>query len=392
MTSTIHIGQPADGLTEHQADDLNGFRRFAADEIAPHADAWDRAGALPAEIVGKLGVAGFLGQSVPADYGGAGASMVTVGLLHQAIGAACSSVRSVLTVHGMMIRAISRWGNRGQRERWLPPLATGTRVGAFALTEAGAGSDTSRLRCTARPDATDYVIDGTKQWITYGQAADVFLVFARAPDGPVALLVERDRTGLTVEPIDDVLGTRAAMLATLRFRSCRVPNDALLGRPGFGLAAVAADALEIGRYSVACGCAGISEACLDSAVRHATTREQFGSPIIEHQLVARLITDMATGLAAGRQLCLRAGAALDHGSPDATLAVWLAKYFTSTAAARAASDAVQIHGAIGCGAGHPAQRLFRDAKVMEIIEGSTQVQQAMIARLVARRGATGGVQ
>lgn len=356
-----------------------------AGEITRYTDEWDQAGALPDDIVRKLGAAGLLGLSVPTEYGGSGADMVTVGQAHQAIGAACSSVRSVLTVHGMVVRALSRWGGQAQRELWLPALATGARVGAFALTEADAGSDASRIRTTAQADGDGYVIDGVKQWITYGQAADVFLVFACASNGPVAVLVERDNSGLTIEPTHDVLGTRAAMLATLRFRQCRVPKDAVVGRPGFGLAAIASDALDIGRYSVACGCVGISQACLDLSVRHGTRREQFGGPVIEHQLVARMVTDMATGLAAGRELCRRAGEALDAGDPDAALAVWTAKYFASTHAATAASDTVQIHGAIGCGAGHPAQRLFRDAKVMEIIEGSTQIQQAMIAKLVAQR-------
>jgi glutaryl-CoA dehydrogenase (non-decarboxylating) len=385
MTS-VHTGPNPTASSDRHAEDLTAFRLFAAEHIAPFADEWDQAGALPAGFVARLGAAGYLGALVPVEYGGSGADLVTFGLRHQAIGAACSSVRSVLTVHSMVVRAITRWGDRRQRERWLPSLATGASVGAFALTEAEAGSDTSRLCATVRADGDGHLLDGTKQWITYGQAADVFLVFATGPDGPVALLVERDNPGLTVEPTPDVLGTRASMLATLTFRSCRVSANALVGRPGFGLAAVATDALNIGRYSVACGCVGISQACLDLSLRHAARRQQFGAPIIEHQLVARMITDMATGLAAGRQLCLRAGAALGSGDQNAVLAVWTAKYFAATAAANAAADAVQIHGAAGCGQGHPAQRMFRDAKVMEIIEGSTQIQQVTIARLLAQRG------
>lgn len=380
---TGSVATPAGrGPADRPRADPAGFEVFAARRLAPHADRWDREQALPRSVVTDLARAGYLGALVPARYGGSGLDMVTFGQLNEAIGAACSSVRSVLTVHAMVTHAVGRWGSAAHRDRWLPGLAAGDLVAAFALSEPDAGSDAGRLAATATPDGAGYRLDGVKRWITYAQAADLFLVFARIGTGISAFLVPRDTPGLAVEPTTDLLGTRASMVGTVRLTGCRVGADALLGRPGFGLAAVAGSALGVGRYSVAAGCVGLARSCLDLSVRHAAGREQFGRPIVEHQLVARLVTDMATGVTAARLLCRRAGELQDAGDPESVGAVWMAKYAASVCAARSATDTVQILGAHGCGPDSPAQRMFRDAKIMEIIEGSTQLQQAMIARFV----------
>lgn len=369
-------------LTDAQATALKTYRRFADTEIAPFAAAWDRAGRLPRTVIDAMARAGHLGALIPAAYGGTELTMAEFGLLNEAIGTACSSVRSVLTVHSMVCRAVTRWGSAEQRRRWLPALARGEWVGALGLSEPGAGSDIAGITTTARPDGDHYVLDGTKKWITYGQAADVFLVFARHEERYSAFLVERDTPGLTVEPIDDMLGTRASMIAELRFDGCRVPRQALLGRPGFGLSPVAATALDMGRYSVAWGSVGVAQACLELSMAHVRRRRTFGVPIVDHQLVQRMLTDMATTVSAARLLCLQAGELLEAGSPQAVAAVWMAKYFASTGAFRSATDTVQLHGASGCDVAGAAQRLFRDAKIAEIIEGGTQLQQTMIARMI----------
>ncbi|GGO22435.1 acyl-CoA dehydrogenase [Microbispora rosea subsp. aerata] len=376
-----------ESLSDRHAKAMESFLEFTASRIAPYAGDWDNARRLPRDVISALGEAGHLGALVPAEYGGSGMDLIEFGLLNEAIGTGCSSVRSVVTVHSMVCRAVQRWGSREQRERWLPRLASGEWVGAFALSEPGAGNDAARIGTTARRDGEHYVLDGTKKWITYAQAADVFLVFGHDEGRFAAFLVERDTPGLTVVPIDDVLGTRASMLAELRFTGCRVPRTALLGRVGFGLSAVATDALEIGRYSVAWGSVGLAQACLEASVRYAGERRQFGAPLIKHQLIQRLITDMATSVSAARLLCVQAGELKSADHPDAVTAVWMAKYFASTAASRAASDAVQIQGANGCDPAGSAQRLFRDAKIAEIIEGSTQIQQTTIASLVSQAGA-----
>jgi alkylation response protein AidB-like acyl-CoA dehydrogenase len=367
-------------LTDRQRHDRDRFAEFVAKRITPHADRWDDEERLPPEFVAEFAGQGYLGALVPARYGGAEFDAVTFGLLNEAVGYGCSSARSLLTVHSMVVHAITRWGSAAQRSHWLPRLATGEAVGAFALTEPGSGSDAAGLATTARLGPDGYVLDGTKRWITYGQRADVFLLFARYDDRLTAFLVERAAPGLSVVPVGGLLGTRASMVAELRLSGCVVPADAVVGRPGFGLAAVATSALDIGRYSVACGCVGLLAACLDAALDHAEHRVQFGKPLREHQLVQRLLADMATRLRAARLLCHEAGELKDAGDPETVAATWMAKYFASTGAFASAADTVQIFGAAGCGQGHPAQRLLRDAKIMEIIEGSSELQQIHIGQ------------
>ena len=366
-------------LTVQQERARAAFQEFVRARIAPHADAWDREERLPAGVVAELAGAGHLGALVPAELGGAGMDALTFGLLNESIGAGCSSVRSVLTVHSMVAHAIARWGTPDQRERWLPRLAAGESVAAFALTEPGAGSDATALETTARPLGGGYVLDGHKRWITYGQCADLFLVFTRCAGRIAAFLVERAADGMTVEPMRGLLGTRASMVAEVRLRECRVPAEALLGRVGFGLSAVGSSALDVGRYSVAWGCVGMAQACLEASIDHAGSRRQFGRRLRDQQLVQRMIASMATSVSAARLLCWQAACQRHAGDPRSVVAACMAKYFASRSAFRVASDAVQVHGALGCGAGSPVQRHLRDAKVMEIIEGSTEIQETMLA-------------
>jgi alkylation response protein AidB-like acyl-CoA dehydrogenase len=288
-------------------------------------------------------------------------------------------VRSLLTVHGMVCHALRRFGRRHE-ETWLPRLARGEVLGAFALSEPEVGSDARNLRTTAERQGDVFVVNGVKRWITGGQLAGVFLVMAASAKGPVAFLVERGTPGLEVVPIGSMLGQRASMLAQLRLTDCRVPAANLVGGAGFGLSAVALGALELGRYTVAWGCVGILKACRDASLGYAGRREQFGALLKEHQLVSRMLTDMIVDHRAARALCLEAGRALDARDPGATRQVLAAKYFASRAATRAALDAVQVHGANGCSSEYPVARYLRDAKIMELIEGSNEMQQIMIAQ------------
>ncbi|MFJ2868429.1 acyl-CoA dehydrogenase family protein [Kitasatospora sp. NPDC087314] len=366
-------------LSPRQAEAREEYESFAREAVAPSANGWDRAERLPEEFLKDFADRGYLASAVPPEYGGAGLDAITFGLLNEELGRGCSSVRSLVTVHGMACQAVARWGTASQRADWLPKLASGEAIGAFALTEPGAGSDVKALATTARRIGDGFRLDGAKRWITFGQRADVYLLFARLDGLETAFLVPRDAPGLEVRPITGVLGTRASMLAELDLADCRVAGDALLARPGFGLSAVAAGALELGRYSVAWGCVGLSQACLDASLDHADRRETFGVRLRDHQLVQRMIADMATGTAAARLLCQQAGWLRQARSTESLYATWLAKYHSSVTAFRSASDAVQVHGAHGCGGGYPVQRYLRDAKVMEIIEGSTELQQTTIA-------------
>lgn len=369
-------------LTPQQRAAREEFRAFVAAEIAPHAGRWDREAAIPRELVGRLRERGYLGSNVPAEHGGPGRDNITYGLLTEEIAKGCSSVRSLLTVHDMVAHAIGRWGSPAQRERYLPALAKGEILGALALSEPNAGSDAQGVETVARDGGDAWVLDGRKKWTTFGQIAGLFLVLAKLgekpEDKPTAFLVEREMPGVTVRPLAGITGTRASMLAEIFLDGCRVPKENLIGKPGFGVSAVISTALDHGRYSVAWGAVGLAQACLDASRAYAAERRQFGVPIAEHQLIRRMLANMTAEVRAARLLCLRAGWLRDTRDPGATGEIWVAKYYASTMATRAALDAVQIHGANGCSEDYPVERYLRDSRVLEIIEGSTQIQQITI--------------
>lgn len=368
------------GLTAQQRESRAAFRRFADEAIAPRADDFDREERLPPELVARLAREGYLGANVPPEYGGLGLDALTYGLLHEEVGRACSSVRSLLTVHAMTAHALQRWGTREQKTKWLPRLASGETVAAFGLTEPEVGSDARSVAATATSEGGSFVLDGRKKWVTFGQGASLFLVFAKSDGRDCAFLVERETSGLSVRPIHGMLGVRASMLAELHLEGCRVPRENLVGREGAGFSYVASTALDLGRYTVAWGCVGIGQACLEASFEYAAERKQFGVFLREHQLIQRMLTDMLAQVRAARLLCHQAGALREAGDPQSVTETSIAKYFASTVAARAAADAVQIQGARGCSAESPVQRYLRDAKIMEIIEGSTQMQQITIAQ------------
>jgi len=304
---------------------------------------------------------------------------VSLGEIHEEVGRGCSSVRSLLTVHTMASWTVQRWGTPAQRERWLPPMAAGDALGSFCLSEPEAGSDATGIRTTATPEGTGWVLNGVKKWITGGQRADVYLVFARTASSIGAFLVPRSAPGVQVRPIPEILGTRASMLAEVTFNDVVLDGDALLGPSGFTAGMVLTGTLDLGRYSVACGSAGIIAACLDACADYTSRRTVGGTKLRNLQLIQAKVSDMVTDVRAARLLCTEAGRLKDEGDSATLMATWVAKYFASTAAARHASEAVQIHGANGCGPDYPVARLYRDAKVMEIIEGSNEIQRTTIA-------------
>ena len=355
-------------------------REFADRELVPRAGEFDRAEAIPRDVIDKLNERGWLGSIVPKEHGGAGFDMISYGILTEELGRGCSSTRSLLTVHDMCAQGILRWGSKQQREKYLGRLAKGEIIGAFALSEPNAGSDAKGIATTAVAEDGGFVINGFKKWTTYGQIADLFLLFAQVDGKPTAFLIERDAPGFSSTPTRGLLGTRASMLAELKLENVRIPADAMVGRPGFGVSHVVGAALEQGRYSVACGSLGIAQAALEASLAYARERVQFERPLFDHQLVRGMLSDMIVQVRAARLLCMRAGYLRDIGDPGSFAETMIAKYFASTTATKVATDAVQIHGGNGCHEDFAVSRLFRDAKVMEIIEGSTQIQQFTIAR------------
>jgi hypothetical protein len=366
-------------LTAQQKSAQDEFRAFVDEEIVPSARQCDRQEYTPPKLIEKLAQRGYLSALLPEEFGGTGMDMITYGLLNEEIGRGCSSLRSLLTVNSMVAHAIYKWGSKSQKEHWLPKLASGEIIAAFALSEPNVGSDAKSVETTATVASDSYILNGQKKWITYGQIADIFLVFAQCEGKPSAFLVEKNSPGFDIKPISGMLGVRASMLAELHLNNCQIPTDNLLGRQGFGFSYIAASALDYGRYSVAWGCIGIAQASLSACIQYTSQRQQFGVYIKEHQLIRQMITEMIANIKAARLLCYQAGYLKEIGDPSSIIETSIAKYFSSKIANQIANDAVQIHGGNGCSSEYPVERYLRDAKIMEIIEGSTQIQQITIA-------------
>ena len=366
-------------LTAKQKDAQSEFRAFVNEEIIPYASQCDREEHTPPQLIKKLALRGFLGAAIPEKNGGSGMDAIAYGLLNEEIGRGCSSLRSLLTVHSMVAHVLCKWGSKYQKEHWIPKLASGEAIAAFALSEPNAGSDAKSVETTATPSGNFYILNGKKKWITYGQIADLFLVFTQCEGKSTAFLVEKNRPGLSIKPIVGILGTRASMLAELHLDNCQIPQENLVCRQGFGFSHVASSALDRGRYSVAWGCVGIGQACLEACIQYTSQRQQFGVYLKEHQIIRQMISEAIANVKAARLLCYQAGYLQEIGDPRSISETSIAKYFASTMAVKVASDAVQIHGGNGCSSDYPVERYFRDAKIMEIIEGSTQIQQITIA-------------
>lgn len=366
-------------LTTQQKEAKAKFRAFTDEEIVPYADRADREEHTSREVIERVAQQSYLGAIIPKERGGSGMDMITYGLLNEEMGRGCSSVRSLLTVHSMVAQAILKWGSKFQKEHWIPKMASGEVIAAFGLSEPNVGSDAKKVETTATVSEEFYVLNGQKKWITYGQIADIFLIFAQCEGKPTAFIIEKNTPGLSVKPIFGMLGTRASMLAELYLNDCRIPRENLVCKEGFGFSHVASCALDCGRYSVAWGCIGITQACLEACIQYTSKRKQFDVYLKEHQLIRQMITEMIANVKAARLLCYQAGYLKEIGDSKSIMETSIAKYFASTTATKVASDAVQIHGGYGCSSEYSVQRYFRDSKIMEIIEGSTQIQQITIA-------------
>jgi alkylation response protein AidB-like acyl-CoA dehydrogenase len=374
-------------LSEEQAAVRRLAKEFVDREIVPHATEWDRAESIDRSVVKALGDLGFLGLTVPEEYGGSGGDHLAYCLVTEELGRGDSAVRGVLSVSlGLVAKSVAAWGSEEQKRRWLPRLCAGEAVGCFGLTEPGTGSDAANLTTRARRDGGsggDWIIDGTKTFITNGTWADVVLLFARSGTEPghkgiTAFLVPTDTPGLTRREIHGKLGLRGQATAELVLDGVRVPDDCRVAPEGKGFS-VAMSALAKGRMSVAAGCVGIAQAALDAAVSYATEREQFGKPIAGHQLVQELISDISVDVDAARLLTWRVADHIDRGLPFATESS-VAKLYASEAAVRAANNALQVFGGYGYIDEYPVGKLLRDARVMTLYEGTSQIHKLLIGR------------
>jgi len=362
-------------------------RDVAAREIAPYIAAWDREHTFPRALYSKLAAAGLMAIVVPESYGGAGADYVSYALAVEELARVDAGTAVTLSVHTMICSAILRLGNEAQRRRYLPMLGGGDTIAAFALTEPGAGSDASALSSTARRDGNSFILNGRKQWCTNGSYAGVTLAMFRTggtgSHGVSAFLVDNDLPGVFVDKITEKLGIHTSNTCDMVFDDVRVPASALLGEVGAGMT-MALSALTAGRIGIAAQATGILAACLDASVKFAKEREAFGKPIGSFEGVSFKIAQMATDLDAARLLVYRAAALCDRGEPFAVEAS-KAKLFASSAARRHAAEAVQVHGGYGYTTEFPVERYYRDAKITEIYEGTSEIQQMIIARSLLGR-------
>jgi alkylation response protein AidB-like acyl-CoA dehydrogenase len=368
-------------LTEKQKEFNEQCKLFAKEHVAPRASAADIEQKADLELVRKIGDMGYLGSLIGPQWGGLNLDAVEFGLLNYQLGKECSNIRSLVTVHSMVEYAILRWGSAVQKDRLLPDLAAGKKIGVFALSEEEAGSDISRIATTLTANGNGYLLNGRKKWVTYGQIADIYLVFAKLEGKPCSVLVERNDAGLSIKPIANMLGLRGSGTAEIELTDVQLSPEQIIGKPGFGLSHVALSALDYGKLSVAWGCLGIVESCLEVALAYAEGRVQFDKPIKEQQLIQMMLTDMVTSARASYFLCHNASVMKECGDQRAILETSIAKYYSSCAANTAAGHAVQMLGANGCSSAYPVERHYRDAKIMTIIEGSSQMQQIMVANM-----------
>ena len=377
-------------LTPEQELIRDSAHEFCEREILPYSRDWDRAEQLDRGLVPKLAAAGYLGATITEEYGGMGLDTVSYCLLMEELGRADSSVRGIVSVNlGLVGKTIANWGTDAQRREWLPRLASGDALGCYALTEPGSGSDPASLLTRAERDGDDWLLSGSKLFITLGSWAGVALVFARSGEegarGLTCFLVPTDTTGYSASPIKGKLGLRAQDTAEVFLDRVRVPDSSRLGAAGDGFK-VAMSALDNGRISLAAGCVGIAQGCLDACVRHAGERRQFGKAISSFQLVQELLADMAVELDAARLLTWRAALLADAGERH-TFESSVAKYYASEASVRAANAAVQIHGGYGYVDEYPVGKYLRDARVTTLYEGTSQIQKLIIGRALTGESA-----
>jgi len=366
------------------------IREFADAEIRPHVAEWDEAQTFPATLVAQLASVGLMGIEVPEADGGAGLSPIDYCICIEELARVDPSIALSVAAHnGLAIAHLARFGSAGQRAKYLRPLAEGRVLGGWALTEAGSGSDAAAMRTTARRDGDQWVVSGTKQFITHGRLAGLVVVIAvtdpaKRTHGMSAFVVPRETPGLRAGRKENKLGMRASDTSEVVFEDCRVPADALIGQEGEGFIQTM-QVLDGGRVGIAALAVGLAQGAYDAAMAHALTRRQFGRPIAEFQAIRWKMADMATRLEAARWLTYRAAWLRDHPEDGPATSSSIAKLYATETAVRAADECVQIHGGYGFVKDYPAEKYFRDVKLCTIGEGTSEIQRLVIARSVLGR-------
>ncbi|HSS27846.1 MAG TPA: acyl-CoA dehydrogenase family protein [Usitatibacter sp.] len=374
----------SDFLTDEQRMIRDTARDFAAAELAPNAAKWEEAGWIPDEVVAKLGELGFLGMVVPEERGGSFTDYIAYALAMEEIAAGCAATATLMSVHNSVgCGPILAWGSDEQKKRWLPDMAAGRKVGCFCLTEPQAGSEANNLKTRAVGKDGGWVLDGNKQFVTNGKRAAVAIVFAvtdpeLGKKGLSAFIVPTETPGFVPQKLEDKLGIRASDTCAIVLDDCKLAADALLGPRGKGLA-IALSNLEGGRIGIAAQALGIARAAFDAALAYAKERTQFGKKLVEQQSIANYLADMHTRINAARMLILHAARLRTEGVPCLSEASQ-AKLYASELAEWVCTKAIQIHGGYGYLHDYPVERHYRDARITQIYEGTSEIQRMLIAR------------
>jgi butyryl-CoA dehydrogenase len=372
-------------LTSDQKMLQTEVRKFAETELSPVAPDIDKSGEFPWDNLKKMAEMGLLGIIVPEEYGGAGFDFVSLAIAIEEISRACATTGVIVAVNNSLASyPIMQFGNDAQKKKYLPLLASGEKIGAFGLTEPNAGSDVAAMEATARLDGDHYILNGTKRFITNAGEAGIFVVFASTNrelkhKGVSAFIVERDTPGFSLGKHEDLMGIRATANCELIFEDAKIPKENLLGAENGGFK-ICMNTLDVSRIDIGAQAVGIAQGALDEAITYAKERKAFGQPICNFEMVQSMLADMATQIQAARLLVYYAGYCKDKGMPRFSRESAMSKYYASTVAVDVARMAVQIHGGYGYTKDYPIERLYRDAKILELYEGTSEIQKIVIAK------------
>lgn len=373
-----------DLLNQIQKERYDEFCQFVDEKVSPQAHLWDLDTGVTRDIIDQVATEGYLGAIIPTAYGGKGWDFLTYGLLNEAFGRGSSSLTVMFTVQNMVSTVLMKWGSQNQIDKWLEPMAKGDVLASFALTEPNVGSDINNVTVNFTPSGDDFILNGTKRWITFAAASDLYLVFGKQGDQSMACFVEKGTPGFNVTPIHGMLGFKGCHLGQLDFEDVKVPKENMVGKPGFALSYIAPYGLHYGRLSTAFSSLGLIRACLESCSDRAMSRRIGNDLLIEKSAISEKIAGIGVDYQAAALMCWEAANAEDNSNPKSIEKMIAAKYFASRKSVAAAADAVQVLGAFGCHEGSsPVGRYYRDSKIMEIIEGTNQVLENVLGRSYA---------
>jgi alkylation response protein AidB-like acyl-CoA dehydrogenase len=366
--------------------DINKHKEFIKSEVSPLVPEIEKSCVYPKALIKKLAGEKYLTPTFPAEYGGLNLNPLEYGVFTETVGKTCQASRALLTVHNSLAgETILRWGSEGQKKDYLFAMSSGEKIGAFALSEPKIGSDAKNVSTKYEKKNDSYIINGKKKWISFGGIADFFLTIAANENNVSAFLIDRNTDGITVEEMKGLIAGNGVHIAQIEFNNVEVSSSKILGGEGNGLNYIVSTALDHGRYSIAWGGIGIAQAALEAMVTYSRKREQFGEKIYKHDAIQKMIGESTARFHSARALCEKVAKMRSENHPDSIIETNIAKYITSKAAVDISNAALQVHGGNGCWNEYPVEKLFREARILEIIEGTSQVQEKLIASFALRR-------